>query len=67
MEKLAPVADFAIKYRYATWDDSLALIELVNRAFAVEEFLEGTRTDEERMRATFAAGRVMMAESEAAQ
>jgi hypothetical protein len=39
----------SIRIRLATDDDRPRLIPLINAAFAIETFLEGTRTDEERL------------------
>src|SRR3954464_1363538 len=38
-----------IKVRQGTKADTPAMISIINAAFAVEKFLDGTRTDEERM------------------
>jgi N-acetylglutamate synthase-like GNAT family acetyltransferase len=48
--------------RLATEADVDRLIELVNSAFAVETFLEGTRTDEGRLRAMMTKGSILIAE-----
>ena len=50
--------------RAATDADAPRVIELVNAAFAIEDFLEGTRTDPERLTATMAKGTVLVAEVE---
>src|SRR4051812_37920466 len=39
----------SLRIRVATAADMPAMIPIVNAAFAIEDFLEGTRTDEERM------------------
>ncbi len=52
----------APRVRPATADDQPRLIELVNSAFAVESFLEGTRTDSERMAAMMQKGSILVAE-----
>jgi len=48
--------------RKATKDDAPAMISLVNEAFTVEDFLEGTRTDTERMAKSMQAGQFLVAE-----
>ena len=52
----------ALRVRPATDADQPRLIALVNSAFAVETFLEGTRTDTERMAAMMAKGVILVAE-----
>jgi ribosomal protein S18 acetylase RimI-like enzyme len=52
------------KLRLATDADRLDLIELVNAAYSIETFLEGTRTDEERMTATMQKGAILVAEDD---
>ncbi len=51
-----------LKIRIATPADIPAIIPIVNAAFSVESFLEGTRTDEERMSAMMAKGQFMVGE-----
>ena len=41
----------ALHFRVATADDRPRLIAIINVAFAIETFLEDTRTDEERLAA----------------
>jgi ribosomal protein S18 acetylase RimI-like enzyme len=53
--------------RLATEADRPSLIRLVNSAFAIEEFLEGTRTDDERLAATMEKGEILVAEDAAGQ
>lgn len=48
--------------RLATPADVPAVIALVNSAFAVETFLHGTRTDEERLAEMMRAGHLLVAE-----
>ena len=55
----------AIKIRTATRDDASAIIPLVNAAFVVEDFLEGTRTDAERMEKSMETGKFLVAEDDA--
>ena len=51
-----------VRIRSAKDADRARLIPLINAAFAVEHFLEGTRTDEERLSAAMAQGEILMAE-----
>ncbi len=53
-----------IGYRFATAEDAPRLIAMINAAFSIEEFLEGTRTDDVRLAATMAKGSILMAEDE---
>jgi GNAT superfamily N-acetyltransferase len=48
--------------RLATSADADALIAVVNAAFVVETFIEGTRTDAERMAETMRTGEFLLAE-----
>ena len=50
-------------FRLATADDRPRLIPLINAAFAIETFLDGTRTDEARLAATMEKGRILLAEN----
>ena len=47
--------------REATEMDVPELVELVNEAYRIEDFLEGTRTDEERMVSDLGKGRILVA------
>lgn len=51
-----------IRFRAAAAGDRPRLIELINAAFSVETFIEGTRTDEERLMAMMAKGDILLAE-----
>lgn len=51
-----------IRFREAADADRPRLITLINSAFAIETFLEGTRTDEERLAAMMAKGTILVAE-----
>jgi len=57
--------DFAI--RVATAADMPAMIPVVNTAFAIETFLDGTRTDEERMAEMMRKGEFLVAEDPAGE
>ena len=54
-----------IGFRLATAQDAPRLIATINAAFSIEEFLEGTRTDEARLAATMEKGSILMAEDAA--
>jgi ribosomal protein S18 acetylase RimI-like enzyme len=56
-----------VRTRIATSSDVPAIIPLVNAAFAVETFLDGTRTDRERMTTMMQRGVFLVAEEEAGQ
>jgi ribosomal protein S18 acetylase RimI-like enzyme len=56
-----------LRIRQATKADRPRLIPLINAAFAIETFLEGTRTDEERLAAMMAKGSILAAEDGAGQ
>ena len=51
-----------IKYRLATADDTARVIAVVNAAFSIEDFLEGTRTDEARLAGMMEKGSILLAE-----
>lgn len=51
-----------LKIRPATSADQDSLIPLINSAFAIETFLEGDRTNPDRMAETMAAGTFLVAE-----
>jgi ribosomal protein S18 acetylase RimI-like enzyme len=53
-----------IRTRIATAADTSSIIEVVNAAFAIEQFLEGTRTDAERMKKLQAEGQFFVAEDD---
>lgn len=50
------------RIRFATAADCPRLIELINSAFSIETFLEGTRTNDERLAATMHKGEILIAE-----
>ena len=60
MTDLAPHA--GLRFRAATANDLSRLVTVVNAAFALETFLEGTRTDAPRLAEMLAAGRILLAE-----
>jgi len=51
-----------IHFRKAVAGDRAELIALINAAFSVESFFDGTRTDEERLTAMMAKGSILLAE-----
>jgi ribosomal protein S18 acetylase RimI-like enzyme len=53
--------------RVATAADGPRLIPLINSAFAIETFLEGTRTDEARLAAMMQKGTILAAEDAAGE
>ncbi len=55
-------AEDKIRFRVAAAIDRPRLIRLINAAFSVETFLEGTRTDHRRLAAMMAKGCILMAE-----
>jgi predicted N-acetyltransferase YhbS len=57
----------SVHLRQATDADQPHLIELVNSAYSVETFLEGTRTDPERMDAMMHKGTILVAEDGAGE
>jgi ribosomal protein S18 acetylase RimI-like enzyme len=50
--------------RPATSTDIPPLVEMVNAAFSIETFLEGTRTDAERLTSTLEKGEILLAEDD---
>ena len=60
--RLASNPDTFLRVRPATEADRARLIPLINAAFAIETFLEGTRTDEERLAAMMGTGTILAAE-----
>ncbi|MGO9317713.1 MAG: GNAT family N-acetyltransferase [Terracidiphilus sp.] len=54
-----------MRVRLATEADRPRLIPLINSAFAIETFIEGTRADEERLAAMMQKGTILAAEDSA--
>jgi ribosomal protein S18 acetylase RimI-like enzyme len=52
-----------VSIRAADRADMPALIPMINAAFVVEDFIEGTRTDEERMSALMHKGKFLLADN----
>jgi|ERR1035437_5058020 ribosomal protein S18 acetylase RimI-like enzyme len=57
-------SEFAISIRRATPVDHPRLIPLINSAFSVETFLQGPRTDQDRLAASMEKGTILMAEDD---
>lgn len=55
-------SELALQFRLATADDISRLIPLINTAFSIETFLEGTRTDDERLADLMKKGDILLAE-----
>ena len=55
-------SESALHFRLAVAADFPRLIALVNAAYSIETFLEGTRTDEERLAAMMQKGTILVAE-----
>ena len=56
-----------LHFRVATEADFPSLIAVVNAAYSIETFLEGTRTDEERLSAMIQKGVILVAEDDTGQ
>ena len=52
-----------IHLRIATMDDRTAMMPAINQAFAIEKFLEGTRTDELRLAEMMETGEFLIAQN----
>ncbi len=63
MAKKQDAAGSEMRMRVAAAIDRPHLIRLINAAFSVETFLEGTRTDHRRLAAMMAKGCILMAEN----
>jgi ribosomal protein S18 acetylase RimI-like enzyme len=53
--------------RLAIPADRVRLIPLINSAFSIESFLEGTRTDDQRLAAMMQKGEILLAENSSGQ
>jgi ribosomal protein S18 acetylase RimI-like enzyme len=56
-----------LNIRLATPTDRPRLIPVINSAFAIESFLEGTRTDDERLAAMMQKGEILLVEDSSGQ
>jgi len=61
-DKTTSEAVSSLRVRVACEDDRARLIPLINAAFSIETFLEGTRTDEESLAAMMREGELLAAE-----
>src|ERR1039457_2924116 len=68
-EKLTPLSEprFPLRVRRALAADCASLIPLINSAFSIETFLEGTRTDQARLTAMMEKGSILVAEDNSAR
>ena len=68
-EKLTPLSErrFPLRVRLALAADCASLIPLINSAFSIETFLEGTRTDQARLTAMMEKGSILVAEDNSAR
>jgi len=62
-----PTSNSGLHIRQATAADRLSLIALVNSAYSIETFLEGNRTDDQRLSALMEKGTILVAENAAAK
>ena len=62
-----PINAPRLNFRHATDADRPRLIALINEAYSIETFLQGTRTDEERLAATMKKGNILLAEDDTGQ
>jgi predicted N-acetyltransferase YhbS len=63
-DRLSSDPDSFLRVRLATDADRPHLILLINAAFSIETFFEGTRTDEERLAAMMRKGKILAAEDD---
>ncbi len=66
-ENVALESGSSLTIRKATPADAKRLIDLINSAFAIESFLEGTRTDAARLASSFEKGSILVMEDAAAE
>ena len=62
-----PSTESPLHFRVATDADRPRIIALVNSAYSIETFLEGTRTDDERLSAMMKKGVILLAEDNSGQ
>ena len=62
-----PSTESPLQFRVATDADRPRIIALVNSAYSIETFLEGTRTDDERLSAMMKKGVILLAEDNSGQ
>jgi predicted N-acetyltransferase YhbS len=56
--------DLTVRVRLASAADRSQLIQLINCAYAIESFFDGTRTDEERLATMMRKGAILVAEDD---
>jgi predicted N-acetyltransferase YhbS len=61
-ERYLSEPDSPLRVHLASSDDKARLIPLINSAFSIETFLEGTRTDDERLAAMMQKGDILVME-----
>jgi ribosomal protein S18 acetylase RimI-like enzyme len=66
-EALFPRPDSPVRIRIASEADRRPLLPLVNSAFSIETFMEGTRTDGEQLAAAMRQGDILVAEQSSGQ
>src|ERR1035438_5920805 len=64
---MPPMSSKVLQFRPATLADSERLVPLINAAFSIETFLEGTRTDSPRLGAMMKKGSILLAEDPSGQ
>ena len=64
---MTAASSMTLNIRLATPADRPRLVALINSAFAIETFLEGTRTDDERLAVMMQKGEILLAEDSSAQ
>jgi len=62
IDKVTSISAVSVSTRVAVPEDLPRLIPLINAAFSIETFFEGTRTDEERLTAMMQKGAILAAE-----
>jgi predicted N-acetyltransferase YhbS len=67
IEQANPCSGTTLRFRLAAEADMPCLVPLINSAFSIETFLEGTRTDEIRLANMMCKGTILVAESESGQ
>jgi ribosomal protein S18 acetylase RimI-like enzyme len=61
-ERFTPEPDSPLRVHLASRGDRTSLIPLINSAFSIETFMEGTRTDDERLAAMMQKGDILVVE-----
>src|ERR1019366_6344731 len=63
MDSPTPLDSSPLRLRLATADDRPALLSLINSAFSIETFLDGTRTDDAQLAGMMEKGNMFVAEN----